>query len=88
MRSELSVKSEACGAKASFTLTNTGEIDGAEVAQVYIHDLAPIVERPEHELAEFVKVYLRPGESKTVSVSLDVSGRALLRLAVLRDLLR
>ncbi|ADV25102.1 beta-glucosidase [Cryptococcus gattii E566] len=71
VRSELSVKPEIFGAKATFTLTNTGEIDGAEVAQVYIHDLAPTIERPEHELAGFMKVYLRPGESKVVSVNLD-----------------
>ncbi|KNX49905.2 beta-glucosidase [Cryptococcus deuterogattii R265] len=69
--SELCVKPEIFGAKATFTLTNVGEIDGAEVAQVYIHDLAPTVERPEHELAGFMKVYLRPGESKVVSVNLD-----------------
>lgn len=87
MKSELAVNPEAFGAKATFTITNTGEIDGAEVAQVYIHDLAPIVERPEHELAGFVKVHLRPGESKVVSVKFDVSGWALLRLAVLGILL-
>lgn len=83
VRSELSVKPEIFGAKATFTLTNAGEIDGAEVVQVYIHDLAPTVERPEHELAGFMKVYLRPGESKVVSVNLDVSGRALFHPAIL-----
>ncbi|WWC69041.1 uncharacterized protein I206_102977 [Kwoniella pini CBS 10737] len=69
--SGLSIKSEKFGAKATFTITNIGQVAGSEVAQLYIHDLAPAVERPDHELAGLKKVYLQPGESKQVTVSLD-----------------
>ncbi|OCF58241.1 beta-glucosidase [Kwoniella mangroviensis CBS 10435] len=70
--SDVIVKPEAFEAKATFTITNTGDLAGAEVAQIYVHDLAPVVERPEHELAGLKKVLLQPGESKQVTVNLDV----------------
>ncbi|WRT65289.1 uncharacterized protein IL334_002232 [Kwoniella shivajii] len=69
--SDLSVKQSEFGAKIGLTITNTGKLAGAEVAQVYVHDLAPTIERPEHELAGLVKVFLSPGESKQVTLSLD-----------------
>ncbi|WVR04181.1 hypothetical protein IAU60_001181 [Kwoniella sp. DSM 27419] len=59
------------GATVRVTITNTGELSGAQVAQVYVHDLDPRVERPEIELAGFAKAHLQPGESKTVQVDLD-----------------
>ena len=54
-----------------FTLTNTGSVDGAEVAQVYVHAQNPTVYRPAKELKGFQKVFLKAGESKTVSIPLD-----------------
>ena len=54
-----------------FTLTNTGDKAGFEVAQLYVQPVNPAVDRPEKELKGFTKVYLKPGESKTVSIPLD-----------------
>ena len=55
----------------SFTLSNTGKLDGAEVAQVYISCKNGNVYRPKKELKGFTKVFLRAGESRTVTVELD-----------------
>ncbi len=57
--------------EVSFTLTNTGERDGAEVAQLYIGAENPRVYRPAKELKGFKKVFLKAGESKTVTIPLD-----------------
>ncbi len=57
--------------KATFTLTNTGKADGAEVAQLYVHAVKPGVYRPVRELKGFAKVFLKAGESKTVTIALD-----------------
>ncbi|PBP72012.1 glycosyl hydrolase family 3 [Pseudomonas syringae] len=54
-----------------FTVTNTGDKAGFEVAQLYVQPVKPAVDRPEKELKGFTKVYLQPGESKTVSVPID-----------------
>lgn len=58
-------------AQVEFTLTNTGDIDGAEVAQVYIRAKCGGIYRPDRELKGFQKVFLRAGESKRVSIPLD-----------------
>lgn len=55
----------------TFTLTNTGDKAGFEVAQLYVQPVKPAVDRPEKELKGFTKVYLKPGESKTVSIPID-----------------
>ncbi len=55
----------------TFTLTNTGTVDGAEVAQVYVSCKNGKVFRPKKELKGFAKVFLRAGESKTVTIPLD-----------------
>lgn len=57
--------------KATFTLTNTGKVDGAEVAQLYVSAKNPSIYRPAKELKGFQKVFLKAGESKTVTISLD-----------------
>jgi beta-glucosidase len=54
-----------------FTVTNNGDKAGFEVAQLYVQPVNPAVDRPEKELKGFTKVYLKPGESKTVSIPLD-----------------
>ncbi len=57
--------------EVSFDVRNTGKRQGSEVAQVYIGDSHSKVLRPAKELKGFVKVNLRPGETKRVSVALD-----------------
>ena len=57
--------------EVTFIITNTGKLDGAEVAQVYISCANGKVHRPKKELKGFVKVFLKAGESKTVTVNLD-----------------
>ncbi len=57
--------------EVSFTVTNTGAVDGAEISQIYISAKNGKVYRPRKELKGFVKVFLKSGESKRVTVSLD-----------------
>ena len=56
---------------ASFTLTNVGERDGAEVAQLYVSCPVSGVYRPRKELKGFQKVFLRAGESRRVTIPFD-----------------
>lgn len=55
----------------TFTVRNTGKTAGADVAQVYVHQQQSSLARPEKELKGFQKVWLKPGESKTVTVVLN-----------------
>lgn len=55
----------------SVDVTNTGDLAGKEVVQVYVHDRHSSLRRPYKELKGFAKVALRPGETKTVSITLD-----------------
>lgn len=57
--------------RVTFTIANAGAWDGAEVAQVYVSCRDGNVFRPQKELKGFAKVFLKAGESRTVSVSLD-----------------
>jgi len=59
------------GMVVSVDVTNTGNVTGKEVVQVYVHDRESSLARPPKELKGFVKVELEPGETKTVSVPLD-----------------
>ena len=56
-----------------FTLSNTGRFDGTEVVQVYVRDLVGSVTRPVKELKAFERVFLKAGESRTLTLSLPVS---------------
>lgn len=55
----------------TFTVKNTGKKAGAEVAQLYINDIKSSVPRPAKELKGFEKIFLNPGEEKTVSITID-----------------
>ena len=69
--SNLKVLSTGKGAATvSFILTNTGQADGAEVAQVYVHQANSPVARPVKELKGFAKVFLKKGESRIVTMPL------------------
>ena len=54
----------------SFTVTNTGDLDGKEVAQVYVGMEHSEVERPTKELKAFEKVELKAKETKNVTLVL------------------
>jgi beta-glucosidase len=52
-------------------VTNTGDRAGQEVVQLYVHDVASRLARPEQELRAFAKLALEPGETKTVDFALE-----------------
>jgi beta-glucosidase len=55
----------------SFDVKNVGHRAGAEVAELYVGDSHAGVPRPVKELKSFAKVFLRPGEQKEVTLTLD-----------------
>ncbi len=59
------------GITVSVDVTNTGQVPGKEVVQVYVHDQEARLVRPYKELKGFAKVELQPGETKTVTIPLD-----------------
>ncbi len=59
--------------RVSFDITNTGKMDGAEVVQLYVKELKPALARPDKELKSFTKVFLKKGETKRVTMNLDVA---------------
>ena len=65
-QAKLSSKKMGKSITVKVSIKNTGDVAGAEVAQLYISDLESSVDRPLKELKGFEKVYLQPGESKTV----------------------
>ncbi|MGA7830520.1 MAG: glycoside hydrolase family 3 C-terminal domain-containing protein [Terracidiphilus sp.] len=72
--SKLDVPAQAASSSTvpvSFDVTNTGGVEGAEVAQLYISDPSATVSRPERELKGFEKVRLAPGETKHITLDLD-----------------
>lgn len=58
---------------ATVTVKNTGRCAGAEVVQLYVSDLKSSLLRPKKELKGFKKVYLAPGETKDVDITIDRS---------------
>lgn len=60
----------------TFNLKNTGKTDGAEVAQLYVHDVKGTVDRPVKELKGFQKVWLKAGESKLVRLPVKLDDLA------------
>jgi len=57
-------------ATVKLTVTNSGSVAGAEVVQLYVKPGQTAVKRPEKELKAFDKVFLKPGETKTVTLAL------------------
>ena len=67
---------DACAtAKVSFLLANTGSVDGATVAQVYVKQIGFPVKTPNVRLADFVKVQLAAGAQQQVSLSVAPTSR-------------
>ncbi|MCD8740878.1 beta-glucosidase BglX [Mucilaginibacter roseus] len=56
---------------ATVTLNNTGKYDGEETVQLYIRDMVGSVTRPVKELKGFQKVFLKAGESRTVTFNVS-----------------
>jgi beta-glucosidase len=52
-------------------ITNTGKVYDGEVAQLYVHKNNSTIKRADKELNGFQKVFLKPNESKVVSIRLD-----------------
>ena len=57
--------------EVSVNVTNTGKFPGKTVVQLYVSDVESTVFRPVRELKNFEKVFLNPGETKTVTMTLD-----------------
>ncbi|TVX94040.1 beta-glucosidase BglX [Paenibacillus agilis] len=56
--------------RVEVTVTNTGELAGEEVVQLYVRDISGDVVRPLKELKDFAKVSLEPGESRKVTFTI------------------
>jgi beta-glucosidase len=69
--SGLQVKPGAKTATVTFTVKNTGSRAGAEVAQLYVKQEKLKLPRPDKELKGFDKVFLQPGESKRITLTLN-----------------
>ncbi|REE86471.1 beta-glucosidase [Paenibacillus taihuensis] len=72
--SDLTLSSEQIGADgevvAMANVTNTGEVAGVEVVQLYVGDKVSSITRPAKELKGFTRVALEPGETKAISFTI------------------
>lgn len=68
--SDLKVSPKGGGTEVSITLKNTGDYDGAEVAQVYIRDMHASLTQPIKRLVDFTKIYMQKGDQITLSFML------------------
>jgi beta-glucosidase len=86
--SDLALDSETVGVNdtvtVSVTVTNTGDRDGDEVVQLYLHQQHGLASRPARELKGFQRVYLPAGASRTVQFTIGPSERRYWN-AALRD---
>ena len=57
----------------SVDISNTGRYEGAEVVQMYVKFIGSSVERPRQELKGFRRVFLLPGETKSVDIPLEAA---------------
>ena len=55
----------------TFTVKNTGDVDGAEVCELYVADKESTIYRPVKELRGFKKVFIKAGEEAEVTITLD-----------------
>ena len=60
----------------SIDVTNTGAVAGAEVVQLYVHDVEATLIRPLKELKGFAKVSLEAGETKTITIPITFKALA------------
>ncbi|HEY8931950.1 MAG TPA: glycoside hydrolase family 3 C-terminal domain-containing protein [Rariglobus sp.] len=75
--SDLRLNSKSLPADGTLTVSidvqNTGKRAGDEVAQLYVHEVNPVVKRPAKELRGFQRVNLQPGEKRTITLTLPAS---------------
>lgn len=64
------------GATVTFDLANTGKVEAAEIAQIYVRDPQSSLPRPAQELKGFAKIRLAPGATQTVTVQLGADAFA------------
>lgn len=57
--------------EVSVTVKNVGQVSGAEIVQLYIEDVDSTIHRPKLELKGFDKVFLQPGESQRITLTLN-----------------
>lgn len=71
--SDVSITDETDSPQISVSLNvqNTGTRAGAEVVQVYVSARSPRIRRPTKELKGFQKIFLEPGETKSIRLDLD-----------------
>ncbi|MDD4424657.1 MAG: glycoside hydrolase family 3 C-terminal domain-containing protein [Mariniphaga sp.] len=69
--SDLKITKENDSFVATFQIKNTGDVSGAEVAQLYIRDVHASEPRPDKELKNFAKIFLSPEEKKKVSLKMN-----------------
>jgi len=78
--SNLTLDKTSFAAPGSLTITvaitNTGQVDGTEVAQLYIRDMVGSITRPLKELKGFRKIFLKAGESKTLTFTITIDDLA------------
>ncbi|MGN0233569.1 MAG: beta-glucosidase BglX [Bacteroidaceae bacterium] len=67
----MGIKVNGRNVEATVKVTNSGNYDAYEVVQCYIHDIACRYARPVKELKGFQRIFLKKGESKTVTITLD-----------------
>ncbi len=70
LQSKLTAGPDGPSATLTLQLTNAGARDGAEIVQAYVRPVKPPVMRPDKELKAFAKVLVKPGETKTVTLTL------------------
>jgi beta-glucosidase len=73
--SDIKLSSRTISGNDKLTVTaqvkNIGEVAGAEVVQLYLHDKKASVDRPTKELKGFDKVFLQPGETQQITIELS-----------------
>ncbi|KKY27000.1 putative glycosyl hydrolase family 3 n terminal domain-containing protein [Phaeomoniella chlamydospora] len=69
---DLSLKMDNESLTISVRVSNTGNVDGAQVLQIYVSHKNPSIRRPVKELKEFSKVFLTKGTNKTISLDIPL----------------
>lgn len=71
---------------ADVEITNTGDMAGADIVQLYLRDDASVVTRPILELAAFERVELAAGETRTVRLEITPRAMSLWNLSMEREI--